>query len=213
MPYKQQKSDNWFISYTDARGRRVRCSSGTTDHAEAKALEQRLRAEGYENREREGDLSTGFAAVMVAYLKDHPQERERIITATLREHFGSLDILDVKAIDIRAYTDIRREAGKSDSTIARELAVLSAAINCYATEHGIVLPNPVKGRKPKQAEGRVRWLSTAEAARLIDSAERGPNYLADFVRIGLHTGMRKQEMLGLEWSRVVSVHLSRLPKK
>lgn len=139
---------------------------------------------------------------MLAYLKDRNTERELVVTGLLRDHFGGLDVAELKPSDISAYVDVRREAGKADSTIARELAVLSAAINHYATEHGISLPNPVKGRKPKQGEGRVRWISTEEAERLIGNAQRGPEYLADFIRVGLHTGMRKQEMLGLEWSRV-----------
>lgn len=204
MPYKRPNSKDWWISYTDGSGRRVRRSAGTANHAEAKAIEARLKAEGFERRQQ-GDPNVSFAVLMLAYLKDtegkRSADRDRVITAHLRDHFGGLDMTKIKPSDVRTYMDARREVGKADSTIAREIALLSAAINHYCNEHGISLPNPVKGRKPKQGEGRVRWISREEAGTLIAAANRTP-YLADFIRLGLHTGMRKQELLGLEWSRV-----------
>jgi integrase len=55
----------------------------------------------------------------------------------------------------------------------------------------------------KEPEGRVRWISREEAARLLEAAKasRSP-YLADLVILALNTGMRREEMLGLEWCRV-----------
>jgi integrase len=52
--------------------------------------------------------------------------------------------------------------------------------------------------------GRVRWITRAESAALIRAAESEPRapYLADFITVVLHTGMRKGEILGLEWRRV-----------
>jgi integrase len=64
------------------------------------------------------------------------------------------------------------------------------------------LPNPVKGRKPKPNEGRVRWLTQEQAQALIAAAEKGPRHLKPFIILALNTGMRKAELLGLEWDRV-----------
>lgn len=66
------------------------------------------------------------------------------------------------------------------------------------------LPNPVPGRKLKTAQGRVRWITRAEALTLIQAARNSTHapYLADLIILALNTGMRKQEMLGMEWRRV-----------
>ncbi|MGH8510150.1 MAG: site-specific integrase, partial [Gammaproteobacteria bacterium] len=66
------------------------------------------------------------------------------------------------------------------------------------------LPNPVKGRKLKEPEGRVRWLTTEEAEKLVTAAEMEPKapHLAAFIRLALNTGCRSGELLGLEWTRV-----------
>lgn len=50
----------------------------------------------------------------------------------------------------------------------------------------------------------ARWLTQSEATALIRAAEMVPKagHLADFISLGLYTGMRPGEVLGLEWSRV-----------
>ena len=56
---------------------------------------------------------------------------------------------------------------------------------------------------PKKPEGRQRYLEQAEITRLLAAcrASRNP-YLAAIVVLALNTGMRKGEILGLEWERV-----------
>jgi integrase len=56
----------------------------------------------------------------------------------------------------------------------------------------------------REPEGRVRWISRAEAQALIAAAGREPKarHLPDVIELALNTGMRRGEMLGLEWSRV-----------
>ena len=60
------------------------------------------------------------------------------------------------------------------------------------------------GRLLREPEGRLRWLSRNEARRLVDAArvQRRASYLVDFLELALNTGMRRGEVLGLEWVRV-----------
>ncbi len=97
----------------------------------------------------------------------------------------------------------RRAEGVKDSSINRELAVLSAAINNARYHLEWNLPNPVQGRMLKDPEGRVRWISQEDAVLLLEAARasRSP-YLADLIVLALNKGMRREEMLGLEWCRV-----------
>jgi len=146
---------------------------------------------------------------MVAYLKATQEEkrsaeRDRRCVRHLRDHFGGRNLETLGARDIRAFITRRRDVGVKPATINRELAVLSAAINYAVQEWEWEVPNPVIGRKPKQPEGRVRWISQSEAEALIRAAERESKapHLADFIRLALHTGCRRGELLGLEWSRV-----------
>ncbi|MGD8589265.1 MAG: site-specific integrase [Chromatiales bacterium] len=56
----------------------------------------------------------------------------------------------------------------------------------------------------KEPEGRVHWITRAEAVSLIQAAESEPQApdLVDFIRLALHTGCHKNEMLRLVWKRV-----------
>lgn len=62
----------------------------------------------------------------------------------------------------------------------------------------------MQGNLPPISEGRIRWLRPAEAQASIAVAavEPRPPHTADFIRMALHTGCRKNELLGLEWLRV-----------
>jgi integrase len=56
---------------------------------------------------------------------------------------------------------------------------------------------------PKKPEGRKRFLSEDEVARLLAACRLSQNKtLVHAVQLALHTGMRRSELLGLEWERV-----------
>jgi integrase len=55
----------------------------------------------------------------------------------------------------------------------------------------------------REAEGRLRWLTPEEAARLLDACPKSRNeHLTDLVEFALFTGMRRGEVLGLTWECV-----------
>lgn len=145
---------------------------------------------------------------MVAYLKATASKRsadkDKQRTKRLWPFFKGMVVNDVTAADVRSYIQQRQVDGIANATINRELALFSSAINYANREWEWNLPNPVKGRKLKEPEGRVRWITKEQAEDLIVAAEeeyRSP-YLADLIRVALNTGCRAEELMGLEWQRV-----------
>src|SRR5262249_5572627 len=56
---------------------------------------------------------------------------------------------------------------------------------------------------PKKPEGRRRFLDEAEIGKLLEACQKSRNpYLGTIVTVAVNTGMRKAEILGLEWERV-----------
>ena len=208
MPYRRKRSSAWWVSYTDTSGTRVRRSTGTTDRKEAAALEAKWKLEAYRTRQWEEKPARTFDELMLAYLKatqndKRDPQRDRDAARHLRGHFHGRDLMTLKAIDTRDYIAARRMVVKA-ATVNRELCLLSSAINYARREWEWDIPNPVSGRKLKEPEGRVRWISRAEAVALLASATREgqAGHLPDFIRLALHTGCRKNELLKLEWRRV-----------
>ena len=113
----------------------------------------------------------------------------------------------LKSSKIRAYQEYRlgqvsKKGPIQPATVNRETALLSSAINYARREWDWDIPNPVVGRLLQEPEGRVRHLSLSEVAMLIRLAQAHTPHLADFIELGVQTGCRKQELLGLEWDRV-----------
>src|SRR6185503_10176651 len=110
-----------------------------------------------------------------AYLKatgaeKRSHERDLYSTKHLNRFFAGKVLESLRGKDIREYTDMRRDEGMSNSTINRELGLLSSAINYARREWEWEIPNPVQGRKPKEPEGRIRWAKREEIETLIREA-------------------------------------------
>lgn len=209
--YRKKGSPYWWIAYRDAAGRKVERSTETTDRAQAALIESGARAAIWRERHQPAGAPVPdplFDDLFADYLESAALRRDitRDVYAgrKLAAAFAGRSIRSIGAADMRRYADDRRRAGVGDSTLKRELNVLCAAINWARDECGLDLPNPAARRKPSEPPGRVRWLAREDAARLLAAARANPRapWLGDFIQLALHTGMRKSEMLQLEWRRV-----------
>jgi integrase len=92
----------------------------------------------------------------------------------------------------------------SAATVNRTLAALSSAMTYGVKELGWIERNPCERvKKPKEAEGRVRFLSDEELPRLLDAVRASPHPdLLPATLLALTTGARKGEILGLRWSQI-----------
>jgi integrase len=157
----------------------------------------------------------------------------------LNAFFGAKVISDIKAQLCRDFVDwstgspnennnkasIAPRARKvSDQTARRRLEDLRAAINAYHAEH--VLAVVPKITLPAKAEGRDRWLTRNEAARLLGAAmgyawdarrsswqrnadgrlSRRPRWIIDrrrpaarFLLIGLYSARREETIRRTQW--------------
>jgi integrase len=209
MLYKRKGSPYWWAKYTDASGKRVRSSTGTTDKKEADVIEAKWKVEAHQKKFLGVEPSRTFDDLMLKYLKSvsgekKAEERDGYVVKKLMPFFTDRDLGTLKRSDTRAYIDKRKADGMAAATINREIGLFSAAINYARRNWDWNIPNNVEGMLQKTPEGRVRSLTLAEGRRLIEVAEkhtRSP-LLVHFVRLALYTGCRKNELMKLEWRRV-----------
>jgi integrase len=105
---------------------------------------------------------------------------------------------------IAAYRDQRLKL-VSGSTVIRELSTLSHAIDTARREWDVYMPvNPCSlVRRPPPGRPRNRRLQDDEEARLLAACRGARNpWLVHFVQLAIETGMRRSELLGLEWTNV-----------
>jgi integrase len=116
-------------------------------------------------------------------------------------------IADITAQQIARYdSDRLTQASRlgrpiTPSSVNRELACLRHMLH-LAEEWGYIAKAP-RIRMAREPEGRLRFLSDDEAARLLAACSESKNpYLTTIVTMAIHTGMRRGEILGLTWDRV-----------
>lgn len=114
--------------------------------------------------------------------------------------FGNLRLTGIAPKMISNYKVRRYSEGVKPASINRELAMLSKAFNLAVKEWEWIIENPVlKVPKEKENNERDRWLTGDEEKRLL---ENSPQWLRDLIVFALHTGLRQDELLSLQWSRV-----------
>jgi integrase len=99
------------------------------------------------------------------------------------------------------------DTDRKSATVNRELQLLSKILT-LATERGHIQKNVCRSvRKLPENNERHRYLTTEEEAKLFDAlADERFDRLRPVVTVALQTGMRKGELLKLEW-RVVDFNL------
>jgi integrase len=120
------------------------------------------------------------------------------ILARLEEAFGKLALAHITSAKVAAHRDARLRAGRSPSTVKKELAKLSVIFKLAAQEWGVGgLENPVLSvARPKEKNSRTRRLEPGELERLLKVA---PTPVGLLIRLALETAARLGELLALEW--------------
>lgn len=201
---------------------------GAGDRAEA---ERRLAAyisAKYAQKRRERDIAEiPIADVINIYLADvaprqaNPKKvGERCIR--LIEFFGDKMLDAITGLTCREYVDWRAGKGRDKQSAGgrrgtgggarRDLQDLAAAINHHARE-GLHRGN-VRVVLPPRGVARQRWLTRAEAARLLQACwrtrevqegqatdKRPLRHLCRFLLLGIYTGSRPGAILRASWMR------------
>jgi len=126
---------------------------------------------------------------------------------TLCDQFGNFYLGDITTWHIEQFRHERRNlrTGREvrPATINRLTATLRHLFN-MAIRWGYLENNPCAGIKAlPENNKRLRFLSEEEIDRLLMACkEFDRGYLTDVVTMALHTGMRRGEVLNLEWSDI-----------
>lgn len=93
---------------------------------------------------------------------------------------------------------------RSPATVVRYMAALSHTFTIAINEWEWVQENPVKKvKKPSEPPGRVRFLDDDERERLLIACkESSSDWLYMCVILAMATGMRKAELMKLQWQDV-----------
>jgi len=180
----------WSLAYGNPR-RRI--ATGTADRGRAEAIAGQIwRRLVQPKSERVADLWPPYVADRAT--TPTAKARSASLWKTLEPSFGYKLGKAITRADCRAYTEMRRRLGRSNSTIRTELEALRA---CLRWHYGSTAPQITA---PQPSKPRERYLSKDEAETLL-RAIQSP-HVRLFVEIALGTGARMGAILDLTWDRV-----------
>ena len=96
------------------------------------------------------------------------------------------------------------EFPRTPATVTRYLATLSSLFSLAVKEWNLIGRNPVRDiTKPREARGRMRFLSDDERSALLDACEASHwAPLRTLVLLAIATGARRGELVSLKWTDV-----------
>ena len=188
----------------------------------AKQIEKELERQAvmFEEQVKSGtaaDSNMKFAAFADLWMEQHCKkqlapksivENEKLLRRVLPA-IGHLRMDKIKPFHIQQFYDnlaednVNAKTGGclSSSTIMHYHRLLSSMFN-RAVLWGILSASPLKVQPPKVEQKEAAHLEEDQAAALLEALEGEPIQYRTMVYMLLYTGLRKGELLGLEWQDI-----------
>jgi integrase len=212
---------SWQIDYYDPEGKRkMKCFALKKD---AEAYLGKVTAAKKEGRYHDvfdvkKESQTRFNELCALYVENFGAQRafntsKRYLLAVVQDHFSNHRLSEITYLDLETYRNKRKATtimgGKprTDASVNREMALVSHML-AKAVEWGLLENSPFKKGKRlmlKENNHRLRFLTEAEIESLLKACTDLKTYsphLRPLVETALHTGMRRGELLGLQWEQI-----------
>jgi integrase len=198
---------------TGKRKRKYKTINGTKKDAEKKMAELIRKYEKNDKLVEPKKMS--MKKLMKQFLNNHQHTvAQRTIdrySGIVRNHllpaFGDYQVKDIKPIHIESYQNmklnngkIKGEGGLSNKTVRMHHNLLSSIFK-YAQRLELIEKNPVKlVPSPKKGTPNHNFLDEEQLQKILNYSKG--LWIHDYIKIAVATGMRRGEMLGLEWPNV-----------
>lgn len=199
--------DYYFIRFQKQDGRRKKEKAGTTLEQARRLLKQRLGevASGtyVDPRDVEApDVGPTFEKFSERFLAEYGNlRRSQYYTERLRvlkPWFEGRLLREITRADLDTFA-LERGKTVGPATVRKDLTVLGTMFK-RAVRWGVLEANPAADlEKPREPRHRMRYLSREEYRQVRDAA---PPCLRPMVRLGVVTGFRLKELVGLRWDHV-----------
>ena len=210
----------WYWMSLQIRGHRVRLNTMVDDPRLAKEIFAAWRTEVARQRwlgpplpecnYSVKDLIEQYLTVVSPRKAPASQKRDQIILNRFTHKWGHLLLQELNPTLIEQHV-VERTPVVSFATLSKELGVLKSAFGC-ALRWGWTNRTPFVGiRLNQEGNSRIRWLTNAEELVLLKAC---PQWLRDIIVVGLDTGLRPGNLIGLQHSWVHrEEHVLIIPKE
>lgn len=127
----------------------------------------------------------------------------RYIRVWIAPYLGHMEMAEIRPLDIQKWHRKAREKGATPRTIQAAHKVLKAALKAAVCSE-LIGRNPCDAVKTPVAKTEKRgYLEPQELSRMLSTLDgMGDDSFTVAVRLGIHTGARRGEVLGLCWHHI-----------
>ena len=228
--YKRKRGDSWRLEVTvgtDAYGKPKRYSK--TVHCKSEAAADKELAKFYsecasgkvkrQNPTKVHELCDVYVDEYAKrYLKTSTLQGVRSSIRTwIKPVLGEKKVSKVTRLDVQRFVNVIADDGKSPKTVQNHYMVLRQIMN-YAVDMGIIDVSPCHNIKlPKKCRHEAIYFDINDVGRLLDALDIADDLtLKSAILVLLFGGLRKGEVLGLDWPDVdfdndqIHVHRTRM---
>ncbi len=220
---QQHKNGKWYTKFTIKGVTKHLLCPGATGQKQAEEMEAafkyRLQQQmnGVIPKEQKNVYFRRLKELYIRHAKNNHKKykSQKYYLDKLEAYFGNgKPVNTIKPKDIETYkAHLRETRHLKNSSINRYLEILSKMFN-LAIINGELSENPVsKAGFLKEDNYTIRFLTTEEEERLYKSIDDVAPYLRPIVTMALQTGMRRGEILNLEWSNIKNGYIELLETK
>ena len=227
-----KKKDKWYYQFMLNGERKHGLCTGASDKKEAEQFENAIKfrlaqqQNGVIPREEKNISLKQLKSSYIRYAKCNKSSYTkdlsflRIITSYFGENAIVQNLTPQRIEDFKEYLITERKS--KNSTVNKYLAILSKMFN-IGIDNEMLSKNPIsKVSKLRDDNHKIRYLTQEEEIRLFAEIERGYEvldrytrkkkitqpyiYLKPIIVTALQTGMRKGEILNLQWNNIDESH-------
>lgn len=200
--------ERWYVYYR-VEGRRVRKAvKGAQGRADALKVLQVEVADAFRGKHgfKKDEKRIGFIEFCQLYVENYAKVNKRTwkqdvySLGLLKGFFGTRDLRLIETLDIEKLKAQKLREGLSKARVNRYLALLKKMFN-LAIDWGYAKENPVRRVRlfSEKDNLKERILADAEEKRLLEASAA---HLRPIILVALQTGMRRGEILALQWHQV-----------
>ncbi|WFN98141.1 site-specific integrase [Edwardsiella ictaluri] len=223
-----RRGETWYASFTLPDGKRFKQSLGTKDKRQATELHDKLKAETWRVSKLGECPGMTFEEACVRWLEEKANKKslddDKSRISFWLKNFSGMQLKDISERHIyaaiqkmtnrrheenwRLMAEAMKKRGKqppayvpklaSTATKATHLAFIKALLRTAERDWKMLDKAPIV-KVPQPKNKRIRWLEPHEAKRLIDEC---PEPLKSVVEFALATGLRRSNIINLEWKQI-----------
>ena len=199
--YPRKNSPYWYYKICH-KGEVLQGSTGTHIKAKAQEFHDKLKNSLWEQERLGVKPVYVWEDAVLKYLEETKHKASQVSDIYhlrwLDNFLNGVELQVIKRDLLDKISAAKQSEGVKNSTVNRMLEVVRAILNKALNEWEWLDRVPMV-RMLSEPTKRVRWIAREEADRLISEL---PPHLADMTCFSLETGLRKNNVTGLQWTQI-----------